>query len=263
MTTPAPAGQSGHETTTYGYDSAGNLTTVTAPPTSNSGGAPNDVTAYTYDAANELLTTTTGAGTATAATASYLLRPQRGEDRHRAWRRQHLGGRRLLDLVALRHVLVLPDHLRLRQPRRARDPERPGDDVGGIRSGDDDRVRPCRECPDARESRRGDGDEHLHAARRGLGNELLGLHPFGVLHLRRQREPDRHDRCQSGTSTYAYDPFGELTSVRERRGQDRVLHLRRPREHDSRSPIRWVAGRPGLRPTPSTTATTRRPSSPR
>jgi len=75
VTAPAPPGLSGHETTTYGYDPAGQLTSVTAPPTSNSGGAPDDVTVYTYDAAGELLTTTTGVFTATAATTSYCYDP--------------------------------------------------------------------------------------------------------------------------------------------------------------------------------------------
>ncbi len=70
VTTPAPAGLSGYETTTFGYDPGGRLTSVTAPPTSTTTGAPNNVTDYTYDAANQMLTTTTGAGTATAATAS-------------------------------------------------------------------------------------------------------------------------------------------------------------------------------------------------
>ena len=60
VTTPAPAGLTGYETTTYAYDPAGQLTSVTAPPTSTSGGAANDVSTYTYDAAGELLTTTTG-----------------------------------------------------------------------------------------------------------------------------------------------------------------------------------------------------------
>ena len=76
VTTPAPAGLSGHETTTYSYDPASLLTSVTAPPTSNSGGAADDVTDYTYDDAGELLTTTTGAGTATAATTSYCYDPE-------------------------------------------------------------------------------------------------------------------------------------------------------------------------------------------
>jgi len=75
VTTPAPAGLSGSETTTYAYDLAGRLTSVTAPPTSTSGGAANDVTAYTYDDAGEPLTTTTGYGTATAATTSSCFDP--------------------------------------------------------------------------------------------------------------------------------------------------------------------------------------------
>ena len=75
VTTPAPAGLSGYETTTNAYDAAGRLTSVTAPPTSTSGGASDDVTTYTYDAANELLTTTTGYGTDTAATTSNCYDP--------------------------------------------------------------------------------------------------------------------------------------------------------------------------------------------
>jgi RHS repeat-associated protein len=75
VTTPAPAGLSGYETTTYSYDPAGQLTSVSAPPTSNTGGAPDDVTNYTYDAAGELLTTTTGFGTTAAATTSSCYDP--------------------------------------------------------------------------------------------------------------------------------------------------------------------------------------------
>ena len=75
VTSPAPSGLTGYETTTYGYDAGGRLTAVTAPPTSTSGGAANDVTDYTYDAANQLLTTKTGAGTATAATTSTCYDP--------------------------------------------------------------------------------------------------------------------------------------------------------------------------------------------
>jgi RHS repeat-associated protein len=75
VTTPAPAGQSGSESTTYAYDDAGQLTTATAPPTSNSSGAPNQVTAYTYDDAGQLLTVTTGSGTSAASTTSYCYDP--------------------------------------------------------------------------------------------------------------------------------------------------------------------------------------------
>ena len=77
---------------------------VSAPPTSTSGGAPDDVTAYTYDAAGELLTTTTGSGTARGLDDELLLRPRRGQDRQRGARRQHLRGRQLLGLVALRDL---------------------------------------------------------------------------------------------------------------------------------------------------------------
>ena len=75
VTSPAPAGLTGYETTTDAYDAGGRLTSVNAPPTSTTGGAPNDVTEYTYDTANELLTTTTGYGTATAATTSSCYDP--------------------------------------------------------------------------------------------------------------------------------------------------------------------------------------------
>jgi RHS repeat-associated protein len=75
VTTPAPSGLSGHETTTYAYDVGGRLTSETAPPTSTAGGAPNDVTAYTYDHADELTTTTTGYGTSTASTSSSCYDP--------------------------------------------------------------------------------------------------------------------------------------------------------------------------------------------
>jgi len=75
VTSPAPAGLTGSETTTYAYDLAGRLTSVTAPPTSTSGGAANDVTDYTYDADGELLTTTSGYGTASASTMSTCYDP--------------------------------------------------------------------------------------------------------------------------------------------------------------------------------------------
>ncbi len=74
-TSPAPPSLSGYETTTNAYDLAGQLLSITAPPTSTSGGAPNDVTAYTYDAAGELLTTTSGYGTSSASTTSSCYDP--------------------------------------------------------------------------------------------------------------------------------------------------------------------------------------------
>jgi RHS repeat-associated protein len=73
MTTPAPAGQSGYETTTYSYDSAGNLLETVAPSTANSG--PNDDTYNTYDPDGELAAVTTAYGTSAASTTSYCYDP--------------------------------------------------------------------------------------------------------------------------------------------------------------------------------------------
>ncbi len=76
VTTPAPAGLSGTETTTDTYDADQRLTEVTAPPTSTSSGAPNQVTTYTYDALGELTAETTASGTSAASTTSYCYDPE-------------------------------------------------------------------------------------------------------------------------------------------------------------------------------------------
>jgi len=70
---PAPAGQSGYETTTYTYDGAGNLLTTTAPPATT--GGPAQVTMDTYNSAGELASETTGYGTSVASTTSYCYDP--------------------------------------------------------------------------------------------------------------------------------------------------------------------------------------------
>lgn len=75
--TPAPAGQSGHETTTYTYDGAGNVLTTTAPPATN--GGPSQVTSSTYNSAGQLTSVTTGSGTSSASTVSYCYDPDGGE----------------------------------------------------------------------------------------------------------------------------------------------------------------------------------------
>jgi trimeric autotransporter adhesin len=77
QTTPAPAGQSGYETTIYSYDASGNLLSTTAPATSN-GGA-NEVIADTYNAAGKLASQTTGYGTSAASTISYCYDPDGDE----------------------------------------------------------------------------------------------------------------------------------------------------------------------------------------
>ncbi len=73
MYTPAPAGQTGFETTTYAYDSDGDLITTTAPP-ATSGGS-NQVTTQAYDVAGNLASVTTGSGTSAASTTSFCYDP--------------------------------------------------------------------------------------------------------------------------------------------------------------------------------------------
>jgi len=74
-TTPAPAGQSGYQTISRSYDPAGRLISVTAPPASNSPGAASETTQYGYDAAGELTSKTVGALTAAASTTVYCYDP--------------------------------------------------------------------------------------------------------------------------------------------------------------------------------------------
>ena len=71
--TPAPAGQTGYETTTWTYDADGNQLTETAPPAIN--GGPNQVTSDTYTSAGQIAAQTTGYGTTAASTVSYCYDP--------------------------------------------------------------------------------------------------------------------------------------------------------------------------------------------
>lgn len=73
VTTPAPAGQSGPQTTDYAYDADGNLIKTTAPPVSNGGQAV--VTTDTYGSADQLASVTIGAGTSAASTVGYCYDP--------------------------------------------------------------------------------------------------------------------------------------------------------------------------------------------
>ncbi|HET9896764.1 MAG TPA: RHS repeat-associated core domain-containing protein [Streptosporangiaceae bacterium] len=73
QTSPAPAGQTGFETTTYAYDGDGNVVKTTAPAATN--GGPDQVTADAYDSAGNLASETTGAGTSAASTLSYCYDP--------------------------------------------------------------------------------------------------------------------------------------------------------------------------------------------
>jgi RHS repeat-associated protein len=70
---PAPAGQTGYETTAYTYDPGGNVLTISSPPAAV--GGPNQVTTETYNAAGLLASETTGSGTSAASTVSYCYDP--------------------------------------------------------------------------------------------------------------------------------------------------------------------------------------------
>lgn len=72
ITTPAPSGQSGYETSTYAFDHDGNVLTSNAPPAT---GSTNQVTVDTYNSAGELSSQTTGYGTSAASTTSYCYGP--------------------------------------------------------------------------------------------------------------------------------------------------------------------------------------------
>ncbi len=71
--TPAPAGQSGYETTTYTYDANGNLAQTTAPPATS--GGQNQVTVDYYTSTGQVASETTGYGTSAASTTTYCYDP--------------------------------------------------------------------------------------------------------------------------------------------------------------------------------------------
>ena len=75
VTSPAPAGQTGSQTTTMTYTATGLTATESFPPPSNSPGAPREVVSSTYDANGQLLTKTTGVGTTAPAVTSYCYDP--------------------------------------------------------------------------------------------------------------------------------------------------------------------------------------------
>ncbi len=74
LSTPAPAGQSGYETTTYAYDGDGNVLRASAPPAAN--GGPNQVTVSMYNSADKLASQTTGYGTSAASTTTFCYDPE-------------------------------------------------------------------------------------------------------------------------------------------------------------------------------------------
>lgn len=76
VTSPAPAGQTGHETTINTYDAAGRLEMVESPPASNDTSAPEQLTFYTYDADGDVLSVEKHGSDATAdSITSYCYDP--------------------------------------------------------------------------------------------------------------------------------------------------------------------------------------------
>jgi RHS repeat-associated protein len=73
QTTPAPAGQSGYETTTWTYDGSGEQLSESQPPAANGGSS--QVTLSTYTSTGQLATQTSGYGTTAASTTSYCYTP--------------------------------------------------------------------------------------------------------------------------------------------------------------------------------------------
>ena len=106
--------------------------------------------------------------------------------------------------------------------------------------------------------------QHLHAAQpaRDASATPGSSAPLGQLQLRRQRQPHLDDRRHRHLELQLR-PLRRAHPLRERRRQDRLLHLRRRRQHHRRSPTRSAPVPPGHRPTPSPTATTTPTSSPR
>ena len=99
QTSPAPAGQSGYETTTYTYDGNGNVTQTTAPPAGN-GGAESGHRRH--------LRQRRAAGLRddrvrhiSGVDDHVLLRPEREQDRRRGPRRQRLRHRGLRGILAM------------------------------------------------------------------------------------------------------------------------------------------------------------------
>ncbi len=172
---PRRPGSQRHETTTNAYDPRGRLTSTTAPPASNSGGAPNQVTAYSYDAADELLTKTAGSGTASASTTSYCYDPNGEKTASVAPDGNTSAVARLLDLLAVPDELGLPDRVQLRLTRRTRLENPAGDNLGDQRPDNELQLRPGREPAHKRRPERGHDHEHLHAAEPGRDGQLLRL----------------------------------------------------------------------------------------
>ena len=153
MTTPAPAGQTGYETTTYTYDGDGNVLTRTAPPATN--GGPNQVTVKPTTPPEPARVPDDRVRHLRGLDRQLLLRPERRQDRGGDAGRQHRRHRRLRDSspwvvssATYPDAGGLPDHLQLRLGRGAGLHHHPGDHRRAERRDHHRHLRPGREHAD-------------------------------------------------------------------------------------------------------------------
>ena len=240
MTTPAPAGQTGSETTTNTYDGAGNVLASHAPPPRPPAAPPRSPSAPT--------TPPTSSPPRPPGTAPPQPRPPptattptATSHRGRHARRQHLRHRSLPDLLAVDSVSDqlpdpgrLPDHLQLRLRRRTGLHHLPGHHRRPVRRHHHRHLRPSREPAHLRRPRRRHHHLDLHPARSGRQHQLLRLlSPLGQLHydadgnqtaderrhrhlqlhLRPVRRTDLVHQRRQATTGYGYDADGDTTGI--------------------------------------------------
>ena len=230
VTTPAPAGQSGYETTSYVYDGNGNLIEVTTPPATPGGAA--QVTVDTYSTNGEVASQTTGYGTSAAATTSYCYDPE-GRKTAVIAPDGNTSGTAQCEAVLpvagecqhLPDAGRLPDHVQLRLDRWPGIHHHARDHGGPERCHHHQHLQ--RRRPATHQHRPGRRYHHLrlHAGRSARFRVVLRLGgPRGQLHLRRGRQPDRLGR-RLGDLHHRVGPLrrDQLRDQRRRAGNE--LHL--------------------------------------
>jgi trimeric autotransporter adhesin len=222
--TPAPAGQTGYETTTYTYDGDGNLLTTTAPPTSD--GGPGQVTVDTYNTAGELATETTGYGSDAASTTSYCYDPN-GDQTSVVMPDGNTGGAAPCE-TSSPWIVSASSYPTQAAYQTTSSYDAAGDEVSTT-------------SPATSAAPNGATTSYTYDAN---GNTLTSTDPDGVITTWTYTPDDQiatitysgssaHDVSYSydangqtttmadatGTSAYAYDPFGELISAQNGAGQ--------------------------------------------
>ena len=202
QTTPAPAGQTGYETTTYIYDGDGHVIKTTAPPTSDAR-APQPGHLRRLRRRRAARHPDHRVRHVRGLHDQLLLRPQRQHHCGDRPRREHLGDRGLRDVLPL-------GRLQPRHPTQAAfqttysydsagelvsttSPATAAAPSGATTSFTYD---PAGNIADHHRPQRRHHHLDLHPGwQRGERQLLRILSPLRQLHLRRQRTADRHDRC--------------------------------------------------------------------